>query len=81
MAKEKNSFIYIEEGKLEYCFIKEKETLSLKKNEVLYIPKLLPYTVRYLKDNTIIKIMQFDILADTVPGHLILPLRKKSRDF
>ncbi|MBR7132554.1 MAG: helix-turn-helix transcriptional regulator [Clostridia bacterium] len=77
-GKEKYSLIYVENGELEYYFPSTNQCLRITKGAVLYIPKLLPYETMYLQDNTIIKILVFDIADCGIPKNLSLPIIKKN---
>lgn len=73
-GKEKYSLIYVENGELEYYFPSTNQCLHITNGTVLYIPKLLPYETMYLQDDTIIKILIFNISDHDVPEHLSLPI-------
>lgn len=79
-GKERYSFIYVENGELEYCFKQSQKALKIDKGTILFIPKQLPYKTRYLKNNTIIKIIIFDVVAENLPVYLTAPIFKKSSD-
>lgn len=74
------SFIYVESGELEYNFNKFSNTFKIEKGSVLFIPKFLPYKTKYLKDNTTIKILIFDIIETPVPDYLSSPIYKKNHE-
>lgn len=67
-GKETYSFVYVAEGQLQFTFADRAKNLLIKKGDVLFIPKYLPYKVVYLQDNTIIKIIVFDITDDNLPA-------------
>ena len=67
-GKETYSFIFVAEGQLEYTFPDMVKTLQIKKGDVLFIPKHLPYKVICLQDNTITKIILFDIVGESLPA-------------
>lgn len=79
-GKEKYSLIYVENGELEYKITANNQSLRITKGTILYIPKELPYKTMYLEDNTVIKIIIFDILDDSVPTYLLQPTVKKSME-
>ena len=64
-GKERFSFIYVENGTLQYDFKYKKITVN--KGDMLFIPKNLPYKTKYLKNNTTIKIILFDITKNYLP--------------
>ena len=80
-GKERYSFIYVEQGELEYYFSQNKKILNAGKGNVLFIPKALPYKASYLKDGTLIKIIVFDLIAGTFPTYLTIPCVKEARQF
>lgn len=69
-GKETYSFIYVSEGHLSYTLTETNQTFFIKKGDVLFIPKHLPYKTLYLQENTIIKIIVFDIFGDTIPQYV-----------
>ncbi len=62
-GKARYSFIYVENGEMDYYFEHDKKTLKIKNGSFLFIPKKIPYKSTYLKDNTVIKIIVFDVIA------------------
>ena len=58
-GKKLYSLIFAESGEMEYRFSNSHQRIRLKKGQLLYIPKLLPYQAEYLKDNTKIKALTF----------------------
>ena len=79
-GKELFSFIYVEDGEIEYTFTKIEETVLLKKDSLLYIPKHYPYYTTYLKENTAIRIFTFDIETNSLPAFLSSHFTLKSPD-
>ena len=77
-GKERYSFIYIKNGELKYHFKKDKKRIRLTKGEFLFIPKNIPYKATYLKDNTYIKIIVFDIDASQIPSYLNVPFTQRT---
>ena len=69
-GKETYSIIYVSEGLLNYTLTGSREVFHIKKGDVLFIPKQLPYQTLYLQDNTVIKIIVFDIIGNTLPQYL-----------
>lgn len=76
-GKERHSFIYVHSGSVEYFFINNKEKICLNKGDFLFVPKNLPYKCTYLKNNTIIKIIVFDISSKKPYINMSQPLRTK----
>lgn len=72
------SFIYAENGSLEYAFSDRSEPMLLEKGAFLFIPKLLPYRTRYLQNGTKIKIMVFDFSDAAIPSALSRPILRRS---
>ena len=69
-GKETYSIIYVSDGQLTYTLTGSKEVFHIKKGDILFIPKHLPYQTLYLQNNTIIKIIVFDITCDVLPSYL-----------
>lgn len=78
-GKETYSFIYVAEGQLLYTFADTEKTVLIKKGDVLFIPKHLPYKTVYLQDNTVIKIIVFDISGDFLPTSFQKPIQTRSQ--
>lgn len=64
-GKKNFSLIFVENGALEYDFKHKK--IIVNKGDMLFIPKNLPYKTKYLKNNTTIKIILFDITKNHLP--------------
>ena len=77
-GKERFSFIYVKKGKMQYSFPKEKKKITIEKDDFLFVPKSIPYKSVYLADNTIIKIIVFDIDTKRLPDYLKIPFSKRS---
>ncbi len=77
-GKERYSFIYVENGELECHFTDSEKTLKAGKRSVLFVPKHLPCKTTYLKNNTIVKLIIFDIDTEQLPLYLTVPAIKKS---
>ncbi len=69
------SFIFVQHGELEYHFTTLKQKILLYKNDVLFVPKDLPYKATYRKDGTQIKILTFDINADALTDKFFTPIK------
>ncbi len=79
-GKERYSFIYVKSGEIKYCFAKQAKTFTVKKGGFLFVPKNLPYKTIYLKDNTVIRIIVFDIASKKLPSYFHTPFSKQSLD-
>lgn len=79
-GKERYSFIYIEKGNMEYYFSKTKEKIRISKGDFLFIPKDIPYKTTYLDDDTVIKIIVFDISAKKLPEYFKNAVTTSSHD-
>lgn len=73
-GKELYSFIFIQHGEMEYYFNTLQRTILLRKNDVLFIPKNLPYVATYRKDPTQIKLLTFAIQTEN-PDAFSTPLQ------
>ena len=78
-GKEMYSFIYVADGHLSYTLTDTNKTYLIKKGDVLFIPKHLPYKTLYLQDNTVIKIIVFDISGEQIPQYLQTALCTQSQ--
>lgn len=75
-GREKHGFIYVVSGKMLDCFSNcNVESLSSVKGELVFIPKGSVYTGVYLEDDTILKMIQFDILSGELPEYLSQPVK------
>lgn len=77
-GKDRHSLIVIQNGSVEYRFLNTNETLTITKGKLLFIPKNYPYTAKYLEDNTIIRILIFDMDSDA--AFLTAPILKRLTD-
>lgn len=64
-GKDRFSLIYVENGALQYDFKYKK--LIINKGDLLFVPKNIPYKTKYLKNNTTIKIILFNISENNLP--------------
>ncbi len=80
-GKERYSLIYVENGVLEYSFESLKQKMNISKGNLLFVPKGLPYKTVYLKENTTIGLLLFDIPTKKPPEYLKAPVLRKSPDF
>ena len=72
------SFIFVMRGALEYFFTKDKKKLYLEPECALFIPKDYPYVATYLKDNTKICILNFDLEEQVIPNVFSKPIYLKT---
>jgi AraC-like DNA-binding protein len=72
------SFIFVMRGALEYFFTKDKKKLYLEPECALFIPKDYPYVATYLKDNTKICILNFDLEEQVIPDIFSKPIYLKT---
>ena len=77
-GKDRFSFIYVENGALEYTFYETGKKITVEKHSFLYIPKNIPYKAEYIKDNTRLRMIIFDISTVFSLPYLTMPLLKKS---
>ena len=61
------SFVFAERGALDYHFIKNQKTMQIDSGFALFIPKDYPYTATYIKNNTKIRILNFDFEDSIIP--------------
>lgn len=60
------TFVFVQRGQMDYFFPETKQTVHLEKDDLLFIPKKLPYRATYLKDNTKVQILTFDFSNQNV---------------
>ncbi len=68
------SFVFTSRGALDYHFIKDQKTIRLDTGCALFIPKGYPYIATYLKNNTKIRILNFEFEGQTLPANFSKPL-------
>lgn len=73
-GRPKHGFIYVISGGMKYNFHSEKKSMNLAAGEVLFVPKGCIYNGEYTKNNTRIKIVQFEIKHGTIPAYLTAPI-------
>ena len=66
-GKPLHGIILVEEGKMNYHFIKTNENIALKKGSIIFIPKNTPYEAEYIQDGTTAKVFSFDIISKDLP--------------
>ncbi|MBR4000122.1 MAG: helix-turn-helix transcriptional regulator [Clostridia bacterium] len=79
-GKDRHSLIMVEEGSLRYEFIHTNETVVVDKGSVIFIPKEFPYVATYLQDDTLIKILVFDMIAEQNILHFRKPIIQKTAE-
>ncbi len=62
-GKTVNTFSWIEHGSVEFL-LTDARKITINKGDLLFIPKQVPYKIRYLQDNTLVKCLQFDIAGN-----------------
>lgn len=70
----KNKFIYLERGKMCYCFGSSKREIIIGKGEILFVPSGVSYSATYREDNTCAIQAQFDIVYGNLPLSLRDPV-------
>lgn len=78
LGKDRFSFIYVKSGEMLYALTAERKKIRIEKGDFLFIPKNMPYKSFYLADNTVIKMIVFDIAAESLPDYLNVPFSKRS---
>ena len=76
-GKEVYSFVYVENGSIEYIFGEKYGSVRVNKGELAFVPKQIPYTAVYLCENTHIKLISFDTY-DYLPFHNAPVVRKSA---
>ncbi len=69
-------FIYVIKGKMRDDFFDNTiKSVELSEGDLIFIPKGCSYLGHYLEDNTEIRILQFDIIADSLLSYLLSPAK------
>ena len=71
----KHGFIYTVSGEMCDVFDGDENKIYADAGELVFIPKNCVYTGIYMKENTEIKIVQFDVLSGELPEYLSAPLK------
>lgn len=80
-GKEKYSLIFVENGEMNYYFTKTKILKKLNKGNILFIPKNTPYIATYTTDNSIAKVLTFDIISDSLSDWMNSVIYKSDVNF
>lgn len=73
-CRSKHAFIYTVSGMMKNTFLKEdNREIDVKAGELIFIPKNCDYIGTYFEKDTEIKIVQFDIVGETLPPYLYGP--------
>lgn len=80
-GKERHSLIFVENGEINYYFTQNQKSINAIKGSVLFIPKHTPYIATYTQNNTVIKILTFDIVSNELPSIFNSPIIKKEAIF
>lgn len=75
-GKEKYTLVFVENGELNYFFTQNRTNLKLTKGSFLFIPKHTPYIATYTHDDTITKVIMFDIISNSLPEIFNSPIYK-----
>jgi AraC-like DNA-binding protein len=77
-GREKNGFVFVENGAIEYTFIDKdggkSDKWTVGQGEVVFFPRGTKYTAKYLVDLTTITIAQFDLSEGRLPEVLSRPV-------
>ena len=75
-GRENHGFIYIVSGSMLDSFQNcEVTDLSAAKGDLIFVPKGSIYTGMYTEDDTVIKIIQFDLISGELPEYLSSPTK------
>jgi len=73
-CRAKHAFIYTVSGMMENKIIgKNEQTIYVEAGELVFIPKNCEYIGTYFEENTEIKMIQFDIVGNSLPPYLSFP--------
>ena len=68
------SFVFVTRGAVDYYFIKSQKKIRLDAECALFIPKDYPYIATYIRNNTKIRILNFDFENKVVPENFSNPI-------
>ena len=68
------SFIFVMRGALEYFFSKDKKKIPIEPKCALFIPNNYPYVATYLKNNTKICMLNFELEEESIPEIFSQPI-------
>ena len=73
-CRSKHAFIYTVSGMMKNTFVKENNRqIDVKAGELIFIPQNCDYIGTYFKEDTEIKIIQFNIVGENLPSYLCAP--------
>jgi len=75
-GKQKYSLIFVESGEMNYYFTKNKKNVKLLTGSTLLIPKHTPYIATYTHENTIAKVITFDVNSNNLPAFFNVSIHK-----
>lgn len=77
-GKSRYTIVLVVDGKMNYYFTETKLLFTLSAGDALFIPKNYPYVATYVEDNTIAKVLTFDIYSENLPSFFSSPIHKNS---
>ncbi len=77
-GKPRNSIIYVENGEIEYTFLKTNKVNLYDKGSIIFIPSKYPYSAKYMNDNTTLKVLTFSADSENTLNVLKSPLCTKN---
>ena len=80
-GKERHSLIFVESGEMNYYFTENQKNIKLIKGSALFIPRHIPYIATYTQDNTVAKVLTFDINSTNLPLAFRTPIHKQEAVF
>lgn len=70
----KHGFIYVVSGGMLFSMVPGGKTIATDSGQLVFIPKGCTYTSTYLKEDTQIQIVQFDLTSGILPDYLQSPV-------
>ena len=81
-GKNKFTIVFVKQGKMKFYFPVDGESIIVSEGEMLYIPRLIPYTAEYTEDATITKSITFGVDNKVLPSYIPnVPVKKSSKEY
>jgi len=80
-GKNRCGLIMVAEGEVEFYFTATKKSVRLGGGAVLFIPKNYPYHATYMQNNTMARVIDFDLNSEDIPLLFREPIYKSGNIF
>ena len=69
-GRPQNAFLYTLKGKIAYTFLETNQVFIVNEGETCFIPAGIKHTTQYLNESNVVGLIQFDVIAGTLPSCL-----------